>query len=85
MIDIQDAVAVASLLADRMLADASKTPEGAEIVAKANQLVAAGAHLELKFAFAGDLIEVAIGVRADTGTLHQIGSVTLHKKTGAMH
>lgn len=82
---VEKAVASASVLADQMLTDASATPEGADIVAKANQLVAAGAHLELNFAFAGDAIEVAIAVRSDTGMLHRIGHIELFKKKGATH
>lgn len=68
------AVAAAAALVNAMLAEAQGTPAGAEIVSKAQRLLAAGAHCELNIQFTGDAVGLGLGVRLDNGHLLQIDS-----------
>lgn len=77
---METAVAAAALLAEAMGREAAQTAEGAELVAKARQLVASGAHVEMRIAFGGDQIAAELGLRLDTGDLRVLGTKTMAKR-----
>lgn len=77
---METAVAATAILAESMAREAEGTPEGAEIIGKAKQLLAAGAHAELTFRFAGELIDAELAIRTDTGDLLRVGTKRMVKR-----
>jgi hypothetical protein len=71
--------AVVAMVAD-ITAEIARDAEGKEILAKAQQVLAQGAHTEVSFRFAGDEIEIALAIRLDTGDVLRVGSKTLSRR-----
>jgi hypothetical protein len=74
------AVAAAAALAEAMAAECSATRSGAELVRKARELTARGAHLEVRIEFGADEIRAELGVRLDSGTLRVLGHKSMRRR-----
>lgn len=77
---MENAVAAVAVFAEEMAREAVTTSEGATVIAKAQQLLAAGAHSELTFSFAGDIIEASLSIRTDTGDKLSVGTKRMMKR-----